>query len=218
MMQMETRFMTLDELERSLSSAERAVLSEKAVVESLAERGKKAAGFALDAKNRALACEEASKLLASFADARQEQIVKAIETITSAGLTQVFGEPIEIKIEQVTRARRIEMDVKVKTGSLETSIMDARGGGLAAVAGFLLRITVLLLTKNARRLLIADEPFAMLSEEYLNPMAEFLAELCSRTGLQLVLVTHQMEFADAADRVLKIEKTGQNTAKFVVEK
>jgi DNA repair ATPase RecN len=218
MMQMEMRFMTLDELERHLSSVERSVFSEKAVVESLAERGKKAAGLALDAKNQALACEEASKLLAGFADARQSQVVRAIETITSAGLTQVFGEPIEIKIEQVTRARRIEMDVKVKTGTLETSIMEARGGGLAAVAGFLLRITVLLLTKNARRLIVADESFAMLSEEYLVPMAEFLSELCERTGLQILLVTHQSEFADAADRVLRIEKTAPNTARFVIEK
>lgn len=210
--------MRTDSLAQIIHQQELELARECGVVKSLAERGKKASSLAADAKNRALACEEAAKLLAGFADARQAQVVSAIETITSAGLTQVFGEPIDIKIEQVTRARRIEMDVKIKTGTLETSIMDARGGGLAAVAGFLLRVTVLLLTKNVRRILVADEPFAMLSEEYLAPMADFLAELCERTGLQLVLVTHQMEFADAADRVLRIEKSGPNTAKFVVEK
>jgi predicted ATPase len=208
----------LSELEAEILDKERLLERERGVVESLATRARKAAELARVAKANAEACEEAARLLAQFADARQAQVVRSIESIASAGLSQVFGEPIELKIEQVTRARRIEMDVKVKTGTLETSIMDARGGGLAAVAGFLLRITVLLLTKNARRLLIADEPFAMLSEEYLVPMAEFLSELCEKTGLQLVLVTHQLEFAEASDKVLRIERTGLNTARFVEEK
>lgn len=210
--------MELAEARAAVREAELRMAREIGVAKSLVERGKAAATKASDAKNLAEACEEASKLLAQFADARQGEVVKVIETIASAGLTQVFGEPIDLKIETVTRARRVEMDVKVKTGTLETPILEARGGGLAAVAGFLLRVTVLLLTKNARRLLIADEPFAQLSEEYLIPMAEFLSELCERTGLQLALVTHQMEFAEAADRVLRIEKTGLNTARFVQEK
>lgn len=210
--------MDLSEAQAAVRVAELHVAQELGVAKSLAERGKIASAKMAEAKILAEACEEASKLLAQFADARQGEVVRAIETIASAGLSQVFGEKIELKVETVTRARRVEMDVKVKTGTLETPILEARGGGLAAVAGFLLRVTVLLLTKNVRRLIIADEPFAQLSEEYLIPMAEFLAELCERTELQLVLVTHQMEFAEVADRVLRIEKTGLNTARFVQEK
>lgn len=210
--------MELAEAQSAVREAELRLAREMGVVKSLAERGKAASQKAGAAKVLAEACEEASKLLAQYADARQGEVVKAIETIASAGLSQVFGETIELKIETVTRARRVEMDVKVKTGTLETPILEARGGGLAAVAGFLLRVTVLLLTKNARRLIIADETFAMLSEDYLVPMAEFLRELCDRTGLQLVLVTHQNEFTEAADRVIRIEKSGPNTARFVQEK
>lgn len=209
---------TLESLELALTSFERSLDRERGLVEALAARGELANRRVGEAESRALACEEASRLLAQFADARQSHLVSIIETVTSEGLTQIFGEPISLKIEQVTRARRVEMDIKVKTGDLETSILDARGGGLAAVAGFILRLTILLLTKDARRLILADESFAQLSDEYLVPTAEFLADICNKADVQLILVTHQTDFAEAADTVIRLVKDSTNTSKVVVEK
>lgn len=210
--------MSLASLQERLNKAEKTIERERGVVLALAARGANANKLAQEAKEQAKACEEAGRLIAQFADARQAQVIKVIETIASAGLSQIFGEPIHLRIEQVTRARRIEMDIKVVTGDLETSILDARGGGLAAVAGFILRLTVLLLHKNKRKFIAADEPFAQLSEEYLIPTAEFIADICKRTDTQILMVTHQPEFAEAADRVIRVVKDGINTAKVEIEK
>lgn len=208
----------IEALEQALQEAESLLEREKGVIESLAARAQKSEQLALQAHEQADINEQASKFLAQFADERQAQVIESIQNIASLGLSQVFDEPIELTIEQVVRARRVEMDVRVKTGTLETSIMDARGGGLAAVAGFLLRAAVVLLTPNTRKLLVLDETFAMLSEDYVGRMSEFMQELCETTGLQIVLVSHQPEFADAADRVIRIEKINTNTSRLVTER
>lgn len=204
-------------IDQRLTEAERSLERERGVVQALASRGEKATQLAAEAAQKAQWCEEAAKLLNKFSDERQAEVIKVIQDISSLGLSQVFDEPIQLVISPTVRARRVEMDVKIKTGSLETPVLEARGGGLAAVAGFLLRVCVLLLDPDARRLLVLDEVFAHLSEDYVPRMAEFLRELCEKTGLQIILVTHQPEFAEAAHKVYRIEKTGPNTARFVEE-
>lgn len=204
-------------VDKALTEAERALERERGVVQSLAAKGQAAIDKAGEAKIVAEACEEASQLLAKYADERQAEVLSIIEKIASVGLSQVFEEPIELKITQVVRARRVEMDVLLKTGELETPIMDARGGGVAAVAGFLLRASVKLLTPDERRLMMLDEVFAHLSEEYVPRMADFLAELSEKSAMQIILVTHQPEFADAAHNVVRIEKVAPNTSRFVQE-
>lgn len=207
--------MDIDTLSKRLLAAGAKLERERGVVQALASKGQDALNKATEANALALACEEASKLLAQYADERQEQVLQIIQNIASVGLSQVFDEPMELKINQVVRARRVEMDVTVKTGDLETSILDARGGGLAAVAGFLLRASVLLLTPEARKLMVLDEVFAHLSEDYIPRLAQFLSELCERSSLQIILVTHQPEFEEYANKVFRVERVNASTSRFV---
>lgn len=199
----------------ALTAQERALDREIGEVEALVRRGRAAQQAASEARELEAACDEASKLLAAFADERQAHVVTSIEGICTAGLTSVFGEKIELKIKQVTRARRVEVDIAIVTDGLETTVLDARGGGLAAITAFLLRVTVLLLTRGARRLLVLDEPFAHLSSEYAPRAAEFVAELAEKTSTQIVMITHDDAFTEAADTVNRITKKG-DAAKVVV--
>jgi ABC-type hemin transport system ATPase subunit len=82
---------------------------------------------------------------------------------------------------------------------IETSVLDARGGGVAAVVGFILRVVLLLLRSDADRILFLDESFAQVSADYEPKVAEFLRELCDRTGIRIVLVAHSDAFNDVAD-------------------
>lgn len=196
-------------LRERVTAADRALQRQVGSAQALALRGREAHQKAEDAKALAEAAEEASRLLAQFADLRQAKVVQAIETVVSAGLTAVFGEPMRLVLEQVVRARRVEVDVRISSGDgLTTSVMDARGGGLVAVVAFLLRVTTLALTRGARRLIVSDESFAHLSAEYTAGMAEFLAELCEKLDLQILLITHQSEFAEAADTVIQLTTRG----------
>lgn len=206
---------SLVDLEQRVKEAQSNLERQMGVRDSLVERADKARQLGDEAQHKVGVCEEATKFLAQFADERQAHVIETIQNIASVGLSQVFDEPIELRIEQVARARRIEMDIKVKTGDLETSILDARGGGLAAVAGFLLRVSVLLLTPGARKIIVLDEVFAQLSENYVPRMAQFLSELSHKSGLQVLLVSHQEQFSEYADKVIRIERTGVNTSRLV---
>jgi DNA repair exonuclease SbcCD ATPase subunit len=206
--------MTLPELGVRVEAAWRKLDREIGAMQAVAQRGKEAQQRADEARSLEEACGEAGRLLARFADERQARVVEAIESVTSAGLSSVFGEPMALHLRQTVRARRMEMDISVATeDGLETPVLEARGGGLAAVVAFLLRVTVLLLTNGARRLVVADESFAHLSRDYAPRMATFLRELCERTDFQILLVTHDDAFVEEADVVVRMTtKNGEAVA------
>jgi len=199
----------LDELEAELHRRERALERRIGEARSLAEEGKRLSSEYSSSKILAEVHEEAVGVLNSFADSRQEEAIRRIELLVSSGLQSIFGEGMEFAVLSEQKARRSEVQFVIRSQAgdsvVETPILDARGGGVAAVAGFLLRVIVLLLKPNARRILFLDESFAQLSVEYEDSCASFIKELVDRTGLQVVLVTHSSSqcWYEAADRIYK---------------
>jgi ABC-type cobalamin/Fe3+-siderophores transport system ATPase subunit len=93
----------------------------------------------------------------------------------------------------------------------ETNILDARGGGLSALCGVLLRIVILrLMTDRIRQILILDEPLSHLSAAYVPAAGELLRRLSDELDIQIIMVTHQPEFADHATDVYELSSAGSN--------
>lgn len=140
--------------------------------------------------------------LAKYADERQAQVYRQIENTVTEGLRTVFNEDLRLEVETKMVGSRSEtvFNIVSKTpeGELSTSIMDSRGGGVAAIVGFLVQAVLVLLTPSLRPILFLDESFRNVSEEYQAPLGEFIQDLCQRTGLQVVLVTHQPTIAEYA--------------------
>lgn len=148
--------------------------------------------------------EQAAAVLASIGEERQATAQRQIEALVTEGLQTIFGEDLTFHLVTGTRAKTPVVDFVVRStlnGSVvETDVLDARGGGLAATVGFLLRLVVLLLSPNRQdTVLLLDETFAHLSAEYEPRLAEFLRLLVDKTGIQIVLVTHSDAFSDHAD-------------------
>lgn len=147
--------------------------------------------------------DQISALLAGYADEQQAKVQGSIETIVTTGLRTIFDEDLALRIENRMNGRRPEVQFilasRLGDETLETSILDARGGGVAAVAGFLIQAVMALLTPNVRPVLFLDETFGQLSEGYLDPLAAFIKELVDRSDLQVVLVTHSDVFSSHAD-------------------
>lgn len=149
---------------------------------------------------------KAAIALASIGEQRQADAQTTIEELVTRGLTTIFGEDISFHVVQTQRGKTPEVKFLVKSAgatgqTIETSVMDSRGGGLAAVVGFLLRLVILLLkTGRNNRVLILDESFSHVSSEYERPLAEFLKELVDKTDVQIILVTHSDAFSEFADK------------------
>lgn len=138
--------------------------------------------------------------LKQFADERQEQVYRQIETTVTEGLRAVFQEELSLEISTKMVGSRTETVFNLVSDAggevLTTSIMDSRGGGVAAIVGFLIQAVLVLLTPGMRPILFLDETFRNVSEDYQAPLGEFIRNLCDKTGLQVVLVTHQPTIAE----------------------
>jgi DNA repair exonuclease SbcCD ATPase subunit len=156
-------------------------------------------------------------LLNSLGEERQLAAQSSIEELVTRGLRMIFDDTLSFHIVQAVKGKTavVEFVVRTTLGNdvIETPVMDARGGGLAAVIGFLLRFVVMLMGRDPRdsTIMVLDEIFAHVSAEYLEPTVQFLREVVDRTGVQIIMVTHQPEFAQYADRVYNFSTTNGKT-------
>ena len=172
-----------------------------------------------DAFSEAQVMAEAAAILAQYADHRQAQVRERLEGLVTAGLQQVFEEDLEFHIRTKTVGnQRVDTYMTLTSThdgtQIETSIMDARGGGVAAVAGFLLRVVSILLL-GAPKFLVLDESFAQVSADYEARLSEFLSELVESTGFQILMVTHSSAYEDNSDAVYR---TSQKNGKTILTK
>jgi DNA repair exonuclease SbcCD ATPase subunit len=165
--------------------------------------------------------ERATSLLNSIGEEKQYAAQEAIEQLVTRGLQTIFSDGLSFHILQDVKARRAEVSFIVRSELsggkvVDTDILESRGGGLAATVGFLLRLTVMLLRTDTKQdnVLVLDETFAHVSEEYLPALGEFLQKIVEKTGVQIIMVTHQPEFMDYADKVYRLSfADGKSIAK-----
>lgn len=147
--------------------------------------------------------------LASIGETRQVAAQETIEQLVTRGLNAIFSDDLSFQVVQTQRGKTPEVKFLVQSSmangrTVQTPVMDARGGGLAAVVGFLLRLVVQLLGKTDP-VLVLDESFSHVSEEFERPLAEFIKELIDKTRAQIVLVTHSDAFSEFADKRYRLK-------------
>jgi len=147
--------------------------------------------------------EKVLGVLTSVGEARQESAQRQVEALVTRALQAIFGEELSFHLAPSVKGSQAVIDFVLRSRygdtEVDTPVLDARGGGMASVVGFVLRLVVLLLTSGVRRFLALDESFGMLSAEYEPGMAEFLREVADKAGVQVVLITHSEAYSDAAD-------------------
>jgi DNA repair exonuclease SbcCD ATPase subunit len=155
--------------------------------------------------------EQTTILLNSIGEEKQYAAQEQIEQLVTRGLQTIFDDSLSFHILQDVKAKRAEVSFIVRSKLangvvVDTDVMDARGGGLAATVGFLLRLTVMLLRTDTKadNVLVLDETFAHVSEEYLPALKEFIRKIVDRTGVQIIMVTHQPAFEEVADKVYRL--------------
>jgi DNA repair exonuclease SbcCD ATPase subunit len=169
------------------------------------------------------AADRVSGVLASIGSERDAAARAQVEALVTAGLTAIFEENLSFHLVESTSRQTPQIDFVVKThlpdgSSFETDVLSARGGGLAAVVGLLLRVVLILLTrasgKKSSDVLVLDETLAHLSREYLDAAGQFLRTLVDSTGLQILMVTHSPELVEFADVVyrLRLDAEGRTVA------
>jgi DNA repair exonuclease SbcCD ATPase subunit len=172
-------------------------------------RGKELKEEVEDLKVEVEDLDRVTALLNSMGEDRQFQTQQKIEELVTRGLQTIFDASLSFHIVQSVQRRSVVVEFVLRTTLgrmvIDTPVLEARGGGVAATIGFLLRLVVMLLSSGTRteNLLVLDETFAHVSAEYLSAVGEFLQEVKDKTGVQILMVTHQPELAEFADKVYR---------------
>jgi DNA repair exonuclease SbcCD ATPase subunit len=198
----------LQDLETRFRFRRRQLDQEAGVIASLQKRITDLDAEMATLEHQAVVLEQTTALLNSLGEERQAVAQTTIEDLVTQGLQSIFDPTLSFHIATTVKGKTTTVEFFVKTtlasGSIETPVIDARGGGLVAVISFLLRLTVLLLQRGrGDHLLVLDESFAMVSEDYLDNVGSFLKQLVERTGVQIIMVTHQQTLVEYADVVYR---------------
>lgn len=197
------------DFEVSILALERASGAQEAVRKKLLEARERLSEAADDAET----LERVLDILSSMEGEWRRGFHKSLETLVSDGLSVVFGEPLEVHIKDSERAGASTVEFLLLKDEIETTIMGAQGGGYVVVVAFLFRVLIVLAAvPPLRRLMVLDEPFAHVSPEFRNALAEMIAELMEKLDFQIIMVTQDREYADAADMAYEFSISGGVTS------
>lgn len=135
--------------------------------------------------------------------------LRVIEELVTQSLCKVLqDETLQLELEKKVSRNKLSVTFAISSMAsgerVVTDVLSARGGGLAAVVGFFVRL-VLLVASGHAKVLVLDETFAHLSEQFEPLMAEMLADMAEKMDVQIVLVTHSPVYSDYADKVYQLE-------------
>ncbi len=156
------------------------------------------------------ASEKVKQIIIHVAEQTQKQLEYHISSITSMAMSSVFPDPYEIVLEFVQRRGKTEADIFFERDENRIKPIDHGelkvSGGAVDVASFALQIALWSLqVKKSRGVLILDEPLKWLKGGDLpDKGAEMIKEISSKLGIQIIMISHNSELIESADKVFKV--------------
>jgi hypothetical protein len=193
-----------------LAALAAAVRSARRDLDRLAGRAQQVAkdGMAAEADITRLAervelCASTAALLTRIGEEAQETAREMFNDLATRALRDIFGDEFSFCLVPGESGGQVSLEPVIRSSYdgevIETPVLEARGGGMAVVVGFVLQLVMVLLTPAARKILFLDETFAFVSESYTDRLAEFIARVARGQGVQIVMITHDRTFAQYAD-------------------
>jgi DNA repair exonuclease SbcCD ATPase subunit len=163
----------------------------------------------LDATARCSRWDEAQIFIQTVARETQGQLEYHLSEIVTLALAALWpDEGWRFRVRFELRRGRTEADLLFEDAEGHTiDPLSADGGGAADVAALALRLSLWSLRQpRSRATIVLDEPLRFLSTDLQAKASTLLRELAARLGLQFIIVTHEEELLEAADRVFKVAK------------
>lgn len=190
---------------RTLSELKQQVYQSKGARDLIQKRLSQTETGLITKQARLKTLEQVQVLIQTVAKETQDQLRYHIEDIVNTALTAVFPGKYDFVVHFEIKRGKTEADMYLLDGTEKLDPMESNGGGIVDIVSFALRLSAYTLSKSDN-LIVLDEPFKFLSEG-LKPLAgEILKTLSQKLNLQLIIVTHDEEIMDIADRVFEVEQ------------
>ncbi len=150
--------------------------------------------------------EQAKTILRDVGLKTQQQLQYHISGIVSLALDAVLqDDPYEFKVEFIQRRNKTECDLYFERDGNRVDPLMAAGGGAVDVASFALRIASWSMQRpRTRAVIVMDEPFRFLSNNYQEKASAMLKDLSEKLGIQFIIVTHEDILTEYADKVFTV--------------
>lgn len=149
--------------------------------------------------------EQAQVIIQIVAQKTQEELEYRLSEIVSLALAAVFDDPYKLKVNFIIRRGKTECDLLFEKNGEIFDPLTSSGGGAIDVAAMALRVAIWSLTQpRPRNILILDEPFRFLSQEYQIKASIMLKELSKKLNLQIIMVSHSELLIEGADKVFQV--------------
>ena len=139
--------------------------------------------------------EEAQTHIQNIAQSLQQFAHNKIAGVVARCLQSVFSPDYDFKIDfKKERGKTTAKLLLMYQGHEIENPKDNDSGGVLDVAAFALRVVCIVWSKpRVRRLLVLDEPFKFVSEEYRENVRMLLEKLSDEFDFQFIMVTHIKE-------------------------
>lgn len=142
--------------------------------------------------------QSGSEVLKSWLENLLDQNVNSMADLVSNGLGYIIDDQdIRFSIKQEPKYNKISMRFVMSKDGYEGDPMDSYGGGAVLVSSFILRLAIMA-RLNMANLLIMDEPLNALAVKYIPNCGAFIRQLSEKTGINILMVTHNDEFLNYA--------------------
>jgi DNA repair exonuclease SbcCD ATPase subunit len=149
--------------------------------------------------------EQAREIIRKVGMETQQQLQYNISDIVSLALDSVFDDPYLFKVDFCQRRNKTECDLYFERDGNRVDPLTASGVGAVDIASFALRIASWsMASPRTRNVIILDEPFRFLSENYQEQASLMVKEISQKLGIQFLIVSHNETLASSADKTFTV--------------
>lgn len=149
--------------------------------------------------------DSAQRIIQAVAIETQSAVRFNIEQIVNTALDAVFGGEYVFKLEFEIKRNKTEASLALYENGHPIDPMRGGSGGVKDILSFSLRIALLLISKN-KKVLSLDEIMKGVSSDLRDKAYQILSTLSSKLGIQCIMVSHDPQIFDIADRTIRIAK------------
>ncbi|MBO7614995.1 MAG: hypothetical protein J6T15_04805 [Bacilli bacterium] len=154
--------------------------------------------------------ELAVDLMKKLVEGMSRSQINHLETLINSALSTIFYDrqySVELVVTELRNTNNLQIllnEVQDDGTVIKTKLED-NGFGVKSIIGFILQVYFIIYYKQYP-ILFLDEAFTQLSKQYLPYLKSLINDLSKQYGFIFVLVTHDRDLMELADRTYLVNK------------
>ena len=149
---------------------------------------------------------DAREVMSAVGILAQQEFKEVLESLVTEALRAVFNETYSFIVEDTVQRNKPETNFYVEADGNKLGLRDELGCGVLDVISFVLRVVLWASSVDeTRNTMILDEPAKFVSRDRRQAFGDMMRKISSMLEIQFVMVTHEPEFIEVADKAYRVE-------------